>query len=101
MSLEPHILGVCISWPEIHLFFAGMDDLKFIRPLRGHNGSITDLKMLNGMPVSCSDDGTIRFWDSSQAMPVVTLESDSRINALEVDDTTGRLTSAGLGLEVW
>ncbi len=79
----------------------GMDDLKLLRALRAHNGPVADVKILNGMPMSASEDGTVRFWDAAQAAPIVTLDTDYPINALAVDCASGQLTSAGWALDVW
>jgi WD40 repeat protein len=79
----------------------GMDDLKAVRTLRGHQGPVTDVHLMNGMPLSSSEDGTICIWDPEQSSPVVSLETDSKVNAMAVDEMQGRLTSAGWSLDVW
>eukprot|EP00873_Tetraselmis_striata_P041938 jgi/Tetstr1/462202/TSEL_007265.t1 len=79
----------------------GMDDLKPVRTVRGHQGPVTDVHLLNGMPLSSSEDGSICIWDPQHSAPVVTLESDTKINAMAVDEMQNRLTSAGWSLDVW
>jgi hypothetical protein len=66
-----------------------MDDLKCSRTLRHHTGPITACLLLNGIPVSASEDGLVCLWDAAAGAPILELPQEKPVLALDVLPQSG------------
>ncbi|KAJ4797224.1 stomatal cytokinesis defective / SCD1 protein (SCD1) [Rhynchospora pubera] len=71
--------------------------LKLLEELKGHNGSVSCVRMLSGERVlTGSHDGTVKMWDVRTDTCVATVgRCTSAISCMEYDDSNGILAAAG------
>lgn len=80
----------------------GMDDLRCRRTLRGHEGAVTCVGLLaNGIPLSGSEDSTIKIWDVQSGSAIMSLASAHPVLAMQGHGASGQLVSAGWGVQLW
>lgn len=78
-----------------------MDDLRLCRQLRGHEGSVVGAGLVGETPVTASQDGTIRWWDTSTGHAILALETHGATTAMATDLGRQRIVTAGDVVEVW
>lgn len=59
------------------------------------------MALLNGIPLSASEDGAIKLWDVTAGTPIVSLDAHHGVHAMRVNASSGQLVSCGWGLHVW
>ena len=85
-----------------HLRLWSMDELKNIRSLRAHADSISDTLHFSSLCITCSLDGFVKIWDTTQAHPLVLeLNSHSRIYNMSMHGSCNRLYTVGTDIKGW
>lgn len=93
-----HILSGC-DQNTVKLW--SVDELKCVRTFRGHDDPPTSCLLVGSVPITASLDGTIRMWESTQNMPVFTIQAEAGVVCMAADEAKSKLFSGGPSVDVW